>query len=167
MPSVYYRFTAYTCDREWSPVSMEVIINICAVCVCRHRIHYHFLLCCRFWLLTTSHLTTNLTFVKPSMRHKKIHFSVPYCTIVLFRCHVKIQRETHVSNTLLPESLLHFMCRQKWILCTVWGYICLISVRQNLYLIQGQGQFDRRRKGWKDEESYDFKDSCTAVNLTL
>lgn len=57
-------------------------------------------------------------------------------------------------------------------MCAVWGYVFQFNTKQNLCLLQGRGQLDRRGKRWKDEASYvrahkAFKDSCTAVNLSL
>ncbi len=37
-----------------------------------------------------------------------LHFCVPFCTTVQFLSHVKIQLESHVSNSVVRESLLHF-----------------------------------------------------------
>lgn len=171
MPSVYSRFTAYTCDclQSWSAVLMDVRLNICA-CLCVPLIQY-INTSCRAAMLATVHWTTDI--LKPLMRHrKKSYFSVTFYPSVLFRCHVTIQQGSHISNPLLPESVWLVLCRQKCVVRTVWGYVFQFIAKQNLCLLQGWGQLDRRGKRWKDEASYvqvheAFKDSCTAVTLSL
>lgn len=167
MPSVYFRFTAYTCDCERSAVLMDVRLNICA-CPCVPLIQY-INTSCRAAMLATLDWTTDI--LKPLMRHRKKLFLchiLPKCTVSL-SCN-NTAREPYFKSS--PESVSLILCRKKCVVCTVWGYIFRFYTKQNLCLLQGRDQLDRRGKRWKDEASYvrvheAFKDSCTAVNLSL
>lgn len=99
MPSVHYRFTAYTRDCERSAVSTNVRLNICA-CLCVPVVEY----------VHTSYIVPpffgHLAFLKAiDEAQKKLFYP-----IVLFCCCVPIQQESHIWTPLTPGSVFLFTC---------------------------------------------------------
>lgn len=78
-------------------------LSVCA----SHSIHKHLSSCCH-----VGHLTSNYRYFE-----EKSYFSVTFYPSVLFRCHVTIQKGSHISIPLLPESLFHLFCVDKSVYC--------------------------------------------------
>lgn len=114
MPSVHYRFTAYTRDCERSAVSMNVRLNICA-CLCVPVVEYVHTSCIvppSFW---------SPCVFKSHRRGTKKKVILPKCTVLLL-C-TNTAREPYMNSSHSWICLFIYVRRQRCVVRTVRCYV--------------------------------------------